>query len=49
MIGTVLWVRGFRLWSRSRAMLSPTLYAILSLPLWFLTSGLLSLPTVASR
>ena len=48
-IGGYLWFRAFRLWNRARPMVSPSVYAFITLPIWFFTSGLLALPIIMVR
>lgn len=48
-VGGYLWFRAFRLWNRTRPMLSPIVYAFFTLPVWFIASGLLALPIIMVR
>jgi hypothetical protein len=48
-VGGYLWFRAFRLWNRTRPMLSSSVYAFITLPVWFFVSGILALPIIMVR
>ncbi len=49
LVGGYLWFRAFRLLHRKRPLLSPAVYAFFTLPVWFIASGMLSLPIIMVR
>ncbi|WP_147866902.1 hypothetical protein [Stieleria maiorica] len=49
LVGGYLWFRAFRLLHRKRPLLSPTVFAFFTLPVWFIVSGMLALPIIMVR
>jgi hypothetical protein len=49
LVGGYLWIRAFRLLHRIRPLLSPTVFAVFTMPVWFVVSGILALPIIMVR